>query len=151
MSKPTSITDQLHFQTLVKGTTYLVADFYADWCGPCKTIAPFYEQLSTAHSAAGQLGFVKVNVDSHQGVAREYDVTAMPTFIVFKNGKQIERIRGANPSALRAAVQKITAELAKEKEEKATQKPVETPQGEEKTVSGSYGLTSNSNWRMSLN
>lgn len=76
----------------------------------------------------------------------------MPTFIIFKNGQVLESIRGANPQALRAAVQKIVGDIA---QEKAKAKPAESaPQNkdqvEEKTVSGGYSMTSGNNWRMSL-
>lgn len=79
---------------------------YADWCGPCKVIAPTFESLSTKYSKPGKITFAKVNVDTQQEVARRHGVSAMPTFMVFKSGSVVETVRGANPPALTAAVEK---------------------------------------------
>ncbi|KAJ2970047.1 hypothetical protein NUW58_g9814 [Xylaria curta] len=85
----------------------LACTLYADWCGPCKMIAPTFESLSTKFSKPGKITFCKVNVDNHQSIAQSHGVSAMPTFLVFKNGSVIETIRGANPPALTAAVEKV--------------------------------------------
>lgn len=76
MSKITPITSPAQFNTILSSHTYTVVDFYADWCGPCKAIAPIYDALATAHAAAGRLAFVKVDVDAQQGIARKYGVNA---------------------------------------------------------------------------
>ena len=153
---PTEISAPLHFRTLLNGHTYLIADFYATWCPPCKAIAPVYEQLSKAHSVPAKVAFVKVNVDEQREIAAQYGIQAMPTFLVFKDGKKIEEIKGANPPALKKAVENIAAEVkaakaeakpAVQKEEKKETKE----EAEEKTVSGSYGMTGGNNWKMSLN
>ncbi|KAJ4984875.1 thioredoxin [Stagonosporopsis vannaccii] len=132
---PTEVTESLHFRTLLSGHTYLIADFYATWCPPCKQIAPIYNQLSTAHSAEGKFAFVKVNVDEAREIAAQYGIQAMPTFLLFKNGKQIEQIRGADPRKLKNAIEaatvdlKSTATTAPKGEEKATpvtEKPAAT-------------------------
>ena len=160
MAAPTSITAPLHFHTLLKGHTYLVADFYATWCPPCKAIAPVYEQLSKTHSAPGKISFVKVNVDEQQEIAAQNGIQAMPTFIVFKDGKKIEEIKGANPPALKKVVERIANEVksaaaapaaAAVEEVKVKVEETKKTDVEEKTVSGSYGMTGGSNWKMSLN
>lgn len=79
---------------------------YADWCGPCKMIAPTFESLATKYSKPGRITFCKVNTDNQQAVAQAHGVRAMPTFIIFKSGSAIETIQGANPPALTAAVEK---------------------------------------------
>lgn len=79
---------------------------YADWCGPCKMIAPTFDSLSTKYSKPGRITFCKVNVDNQQPIAQAHGVRAMPTFLVFKNGAVIDTIQGANPPALTAAVEK---------------------------------------------
>lgn len=83
---------------------------YADWCGPCKTIAPIYEQLSAQLSRPNHITFVKVNVDTQQEIASSYNVTAMPTFMVFKQGKAVETVHGADPRKLQDVVRKLAAE-----------------------------------------
>jgi thioredoxin 1 len=150
---PTEITAPLHFRTLLTGHTYLIADFYATWCPPCKVIAPVYEQLSKAHSVAGKIAFVKVNVDEQREIAAQYGIQAMPTFLVFKDGKKIEEIKGANPPALKKVVEKIASEVKAATEkvgEKSGEKAQEEKKGEEQTVSGGYGMTGGNNWKMSL-
>ncbi|CAM1502659.1 Fc.00g074350.m01.CDS01 [Cosmosporella sp. VM-42] len=99
-------------QTLLSSTTYVAVDFFADWCPPCKVIAPVFEQLATKHGVPDILAFAKVNVDHVQEVARTYRVTAMPTFLFFKEGKQVAvngqvMIQGADPRALGAAAEKL--------------------------------------------
>ena len=69
-------------------------------------IAPTFESLSTKFSKPGKITFCKVNVDNHQSIAQSHGVSAMPTFLIFKSGSVIETIRGANPPALTAAVEK---------------------------------------------
>lgn len=108
---PTEVTQSLHFRTLLSGHKYLIADFYATWCPPCKQIAPIYNQLSTAHSASGNFAFVKVNVDEAREIAAQYGIQAMPTFLLFKDGKQIEEIKGADPRKLRSVIESATADL----------------------------------------
>lgn len=76
----------------------IVIDFYADWCGPCRMIAPFFEQLSEKYSD-GVL-FLKVNVDLCRQTSISFGVEAMPTFLFLVNGQEVDRIRGANPEAL---------------------------------------------------
>ncbi|KAF2806487.1 thioredoxin-like protein [Mytilinidion resinicola] len=152
MATPTQITAPLHLTTLAGSTTYVLADFYADWCGPCKTIAPFYSQLSTQNTVPGSLAFVKINVDDQTELASKYSIRTIPTFILFKNGKVEQTLNAVNPNALKAIVQKVKAELAAEAK-KAEAKKAEAPKEvvEEKTVSGSYGMTGGNGWKTSLN
>ncbi|EQK99445.1 hypothetical protein G6O67_007478 [Ophiocordyceps sinensis] len=97
---------------LLEKTTYVAVDFYADWCPPCKTIAPFFESLAARHGKPEFLAFAKVNVDDVSSVAQTYRITAMPTFLFFKDGKQVAvngeaMIQGADPRKLGAAVEKL--------------------------------------------
>jgi len=74
--KITAVTSASHFSQLLSQSTYTVVDFYADWCGPCKAIAPVFASLAEKESKPGKLQFVKVDVDSQQEVAKKYGVSA---------------------------------------------------------------------------
>lgn len=79
----------------------VVVDFFATWCGPCKYIAPILEDIAKENPT---VKFYKVDVDKFNDIAGEYTVTAMPTFVFLKLGKEIDRIRGADEKVLRAKV-----------------------------------------------
>ncbi|KAG5782368.1 hypothetical protein H9Q73_003976 [Fusarium xylarioides] len=104
MSGPINVASESEWSSLLSGTNVVIADFYADWCGPCKMIAPTFEALAKEHSRPKKVAFAKVNVDNQSGIARAQGVSAMPTFKIFHNGTCIETIKGANPPALTAAI-----------------------------------------------
>jgi thioredoxin len=112
MSQTITIDSPSHFTTILNSNRIVVVDFYADWCGPCKAIAPIYEQLSAQLSRPGTLAFTKVNTDSQKQIAQTYNITAMPTFMVFKSGRESKRIRGADIKALDAAVKQLAQEAS---------------------------------------
>ena len=70
----------------------VLVDFYADWCGPCKSMAPILKQLKT--ELKDSISIIKINVDTNQRIAAKYQVQGVPTFMVFQNGKQIWRQSG---------------------------------------------------------
>lgn len=74
-----------------KGT--VLVDFFATWCGPCKMIAPAVEQL--AEEYAGKVAVYKVDVDEAQDIGMEYKIMSIPTLVFFKDGQEVERVRGA--------------------------------------------------------
>ncbi|KAL8290892.1 hypothetical protein RB597_008924 [Gaeumannomyces tritici] len=94
------------WRQVLGSSSVVITDFYADWCGPCKMIAPTFESLSTKFSKPNKIAFCKVDVDSQREIAQQYSVSAMPTFLILRNGTVIDTIRGANPPALTAAVEK---------------------------------------------
>ena len=73
----------------------VIVDFWADWCGPCKQIAPIFEELSKEYK--GKLKFVKLNVDEHTDVASQFNVMNIPTSIIFRDGEEVDRIIGNMP------------------------------------------------------
>ncbi|KAI0482279.1 PITH domain-containing protein [Xylariaceae sp. FL0804] len=113
MSQTVEIQSVDQFNTLLHGSRILVADFYANWCGPCKQIAPIFESLSKALSKPTVATFVKVNTEGEGGkqVASEYAVRALPTFIIFRDGAVAEKIQGADPNKLKSVVERLSADI----------------------------------------
>ena len=70
----------------------VLVDFYADWCGPCKMMAPVIEELASELQGKGKVG--KINVDENQDLALKYQVMSIPTLIIFKEGKEFKRFVG---------------------------------------------------------
>jgi thioredoxin len=81
---------------VLKSEIPVLVDFYADWCGPCHTIAPTIEALSNEFE--GKVKFVKVDVDANQEVASRYEIMSIPTIMLFENGKVEDSIVGAYPA-----------------------------------------------------
>lgn len=79
-----------NFNEIIKNNVVL-ADFFADWCGPCKMLSPIIEELSNEMS---DVNFVKVNIDESNEIASSYGIMSIPTLILFKNGKMINKIVG---------------------------------------------------------
>lgn len=70
----------------------VLVDFYADWCGPCKAMAPVVEALAEEYRGKAKVG--KINTDDNQDIAMEYGIMSIPTFLVFKGGKVIKKMIG---------------------------------------------------------
>ena len=96
ISVPLSLTD-VNFKEEVLKYAYLLVDFWAPWCGPCRMVSPVIEQL--AKDYAGRIVFAKVNVDENQSIAKSFAIQSIPTMIIFKNGKVFDVITGALPKA----------------------------------------------------
>jgi thioredoxin 1 len=83
------------FEQEIGGSTPTLVDFWAEWCGPCRMVAPVLEQI--AAEQAGKLRIVKLNVDENQHTPMHFNVSGIPTMILFKDGQMIERIVGFMP------------------------------------------------------
>ena len=80
----------------------VVVDFFAEWCGPCKMLAPYLEEMAT--KLEGKASFYKVDVDAEQDLSQAQNITAMPTIKVFNDGVEVAMIRGADTNGIWAAV-----------------------------------------------
>jgi thioredoxin 1 len=86
-------TDATFDEQIGSSSVPVVVDFWAEWCGPCKMVAPILEEI--AQEKAGSLAIAKLNVDDNPDVARRFGVMSIPTMIVFKDGQEAARIVGA--------------------------------------------------------
>jgi thioredoxin len=81
------------FEEMLQGSeTHLLVDFYAPWCGPCQMMGPILEKVGA--ELKDQLQVVKINTDKYPDLATKHKITSLPTLIVFKNGKPVDRIEG---------------------------------------------------------
>ncbi len=96
--------DQFQQQVVANGALTLV-DFYADWCGPCKMIAPVLDDLASEYE--GKINIVKLNADNHPEVLQKYGVRGLPTLMVFEDGSPVATAIGAQPhKALKSLIEK---------------------------------------------
>ncbi|MYE91463.1 thioredoxin [Candidatus Poribacteria bacterium] len=89
------ITDDNFEDTVLNSDTPIVVDFWAEWCGPCKMIAPSLEQLADEYAGTFKVG--KLNVDDNRETAMKYGIRSIPTLLVIKEGDVAEQIVGAHP------------------------------------------------------
>ena len=85
--------DDASFDRMVGGDLPVVVDFWADWCGPCKMMAPHFARV--ARDLAPQVRFAKLDTERAQGVAGRYGIRSIPTLILFRNGREVARQSGA--------------------------------------------------------
>ena len=81
------VNDMGSFNEIINSSTPVLVDFYADWCAPCKMMAPIMQQVSK--ELEGKVKVIKVNVDKNEDAARKYQIRSIPTMILFKNGKAV--------------------------------------------------------------
>ena len=98
MSQPFAVNDDDFDEKVLNSDLPVLVDFWADWCGPCKMIAPIVEELSQEYD--GKLDFAKLDVDSSPNIAMTYGVRSIPTLLIFKEGKPVDQIVGAVPKGV---------------------------------------------------
>jgi thioredoxin 1 len=87
--------EEIHFQEFISTHPFAVIDFWAEWCGPCRRIAPIMDELSKEF--AGKVAFGKCNTDDNRRIAMQFNISAIPAIMLFSNGQLVERIIGAYP------------------------------------------------------
>jgi thioredoxin 1 len=95
MSHALTLTDDNFESEVMKSNTPVLVDFWAEWCGPCKMIAPAISELAGEYSGKVKIG--KLDVDSNQIVAGKFNIRSIPTLLIFKEGKIVDQIVGAVP------------------------------------------------------
>ncbi len=95
MSHPVVLSDSTFEQEVLKADIPVLVDFWAEWCGPCKMIAPAINELAGEY--AGRAKIAKLDVDSNQMIASQYGIRSIPSLLIFKNGRVVDQIVGALP------------------------------------------------------
>jgi thioredoxin 1 len=98
MSKPFAVSDSEFAQEVLASSKPVLVDFWADWCGPCKMIAPVVEELAEEYD--GKIGFAKLDVDANPQVAMQFGIRSIPTLLIFRDGQVAEQVIGAVPKSL---------------------------------------------------
>jgi thioredoxin 1 len=103
-----TLTQENFEQQVLKSATPVLVDFWAEWCGPCKSIAPLLDELADEYQGKVKIG--KVNIDEYQTLATEYGVRAIPTLLIIKNGQVTEQMVGAKSKRdFKASLDRVSA------------------------------------------
>ena len=97
MSKPITVDDSNFDQMVLKADVPVLVDFWAEWCGPCRMVAPVVEELAQEYE--GRVSFAKVDVDHNPKIASRYGIMSIPTLLLFKQGEPVSHVVGFRPKA----------------------------------------------------
>ena len=98
MTAPRAVTDSDFEQEVLEADTPVLVDFWAEWCAPCKMVAPVLDDLANEYD--GKIKFTKVDVDTNPETAMKYGIRSIPTLLVFKGGSPVDQLVGAVPKAV---------------------------------------------------
>ncbi|MCX7983354.1 MAG: thioredoxin [Bacteroidetes bacterium] len=90
-----TLTQENFTNEVLKSEIPVLVDFWAEWCGPCRMIAPIVEEIASEYSGRIKVG--KVDVDTNQSIAMQYGIRSIPTLLIFKNGQVVDQVIGAVP------------------------------------------------------
>lgn len=108
MSKVTELTDANFQKTIADASTPVLVDFSATWCGPCKALAPTIDKIAAEY--AGKLAVYKVDIDSAQEAASDFNISSVPTCVFFKSSKEVDRFSGAlDLRSIKSHIEKVLA------------------------------------------
>jgi len=102
LDRPVKVSQDDFERTVLQSAAPVLVDFYADWCAPCKMVAPVVDEIAPGH--VGQVLVAKVDTDRAPDVALRYGIRSIPTLILFRDGQEVERSVGFEPERVRALV-----------------------------------------------
>ena len=100
----TNVRDDI-FNAIITSNKLVVVDFFATWCGPCRALSPYIDELATNHH---NILFVKANIEETPDMANELDIKSLPCVVIFENGKEINRVVGFNKPKLQAIIENLS-------------------------------------------
>ena len=108
MAHSINVTDDTFDEEVINSDVPVLVDFWADWCAPCKMIAPIVEELAGEYD--GKIKFAKLDVDTNPKVAMTYGIRGIPTLLIFKGGSPVDQVVGAVPKGtLKSHLDKVAA------------------------------------------
>jgi thioredoxin len=105
LDRPIKVAEEDFDRTVLQAESPVLVDFYADWCAPCRMVAPFVDEIARTHM--GRLLVAKVDTDRAPNVALRYGIRSIPTLILFRAGQEVERSVGFEPERVRSLVEGV--------------------------------------------